>query len=129
MILLSTLSSSFESFMQLIGVLLIFLAVLALTYITSKWIGGYQKQQYSNKNIKIVETFRIANNKYVQILELGEVYLVIVVCKDTVTTLAKLTKEELPNLVIPTGEPNSGQFAENFQEVFEKLKGLKNNKK
>ena len=42
MILLQTRTSGFSSFMQLLGVLLIFVFVLALTYFTPKWIAGYQ---------------------------------------------------------------------------------------
>ena len=41
------LSSSLNSFIQLLGVLLIFLFVLVITYFTTKWIGGYQKVQMS----------------------------------------------------------------------------------
>ena len=44
------LSSSLNSFIQLLGVLLIFLFVLVITYFTTKWIGGYQKVQMSGRS-------------------------------------------------------------------------------
>ena len=34
-------ASSFESFIQLIGVLVIFLFVLGVTYVATRWIAGY----------------------------------------------------------------------------------------
>ena len=35
------LSASFRSLMQLIGVLIIFVFVLIITYFTTKWVGGF----------------------------------------------------------------------------------------
>ena len=89
------LSSSLNSFIQLLGVLLIFLFVLVITYFTTKWIGGYQKVQMSGRSFQVVDTIRIANNKLVQVIKMGDVYLVIAVAKDNVTMLAKLTEEEM----------------------------------
>ena len=78
------LSSSLNSFIQLLGVLLIFLFVLVITYFTTKWIGGYQKVQMSGRSFQVVDTIRIANNKLVQVIKMGDVYLVIAVAKDNV---------------------------------------------
>jgi flagellar protein FliO/FliZ len=78
-----------------VTLLVVFVLVLALTAFTTKWISGYQKRQNAGSNIEVVETGRIANNKYVQIVRVGEKYLVIAVCKDTVTLLGEISKEEL----------------------------------
>ena len=64
------LSSSLNSFIQLLGVLLIFLFVLVITYFTTKWIGGYQKVQMSGRSFQVVDTIRIANNKLVQVIKM-----------------------------------------------------------
>ncbi len=92
---LSGFFSGWESFFQLIGVLLIFLFVLAITYVTTKWIGQYQQGLMQNKNIQVVETFRVSNNKFIQIIQVGKKYLVISVCKDVVNILTELAEEEL----------------------------------
>ncbi|MEG0805178.1 MAG: flagellar biosynthetic protein FliO [Lachnospiraceae bacterium] len=126
MILLTNGSSAWENFFQLIGILLVFLFVLAVTYFTTKWIGGYQKNQISNKNIHIVETFRVTNNKFIQILELGEVYLVVAICKDNISMLAKLTKEELPEVLSFDATSNQTHLNESFHDILEKIK---NNRK
>lgn len=116
------LSSSLESFIQLVGALLIFAFVLVITYFTTRWIGGYQKQQMSGRDFQLIDTVRIANNKYVQILKLGDVYLVVAVGKDEVTMLAKLTEEEMGLTeeqlvgVLPTNTQES------FQETLEKIR-------
>ena len=89
------LTSSLQSVMELIGVVLIFLVVLLLTYFTSKWIGGYQRINMKNKNMQIIESLSVGNNKYICLVKAGEVYLVVAVGKDEITMLAQLTKEQL----------------------------------
>ena len=89
------LTGSAGSYAQLIAVLFVFVLVLGITAATTKWIANYQKQQNVGANIQVIETSRISNNKYVQILRVGETYMVIAVCKDTVTLLGQLPEEQL----------------------------------
>lgn len=122
------LSSSLESFLQLVGVLFIFLFVLVVTYFTTKWIGGYQKMQMSGREFKVVDTARIANGKYAQILKLGDVYLVVAVGKDEVTMLAKLTEDEIGLTedeitgFYRTEHTDKMGVQESFQETLEKFR-------
>ncbi|MFP3154081.1 flagellar biosynthetic protein FliO [Lachnospiraceae bacterium ZAX-1] len=119
--LLNINSSGLESFFQLIVVLFIFLLVLALTYFTTKWIARYQKGVATNKNIRVIETFRVTNNKFIQIIEIGEVYLVISVCKDTIGILTELTKEQM-TWMPSKDEFRAGTGTEAFQDILKKLK-------
>ena len=122
------LSSTFESAMQLIGALLVFAFVLVITYLTTKWVGGYQKMSMNGKNLQIIESLKIAPNKFLCLIKAGDVYLVIAVGKDEVTLLTQLTKEQLSEVPIfdsYQGNTLSGKtvVAENFQEILEKVKG------
>lgn len=93
MLLLS--SSGAEAIAQLITVLLIFVFVLALTYFVTRWIAGYQKGKISSSNIESVEAYRIAQNRYIQIVRIGEKYFAIGVGKDEVHVISEITKDEL----------------------------------
>ena len=74
-----------------------------------------------NRNIQVIETFRVNNNKFIQIIQVGKKYLVISVCKDTINILAELIEEEL--IWKPSTEDFQGSnINESFQEVFNKLK-------
>ena len=120
------LSSALGSFIQLLGVLIIFLFVLAITYFTTKWIGNYQKTNFANKNLQIVESIRVGNNKFIAIVKAGEVYLVVAVGKDDVTLLTQLTEEQLsevPDLSAAQNRfPMDGKAAqENFREVLNRV--------
>lgn len=120
MILSAIDTSGWDSFLRLMSVLFIFLFVLVITYVGTRWIAKYQKGINSNKNIRVIETFRITNNKFIQIIEVGEVYLVIAVCKDTITLLHQMKKDELKWK--PEDNSQMPVVNENFQEILQKLK-------
>lgn len=114
-------SSGWESFFQLVGILLVFLLVLALTYLVTKWIAGYQQGITANKNIRVIETFRVSSNKFIQIVQIGKKYLAISVCKDTVNVLAELTEEQLTWMPSVEGKKEVN-VNESFQEILNNLK-------
>ena len=88
-------SERVDSYMQFITVLIIFLFVLLITYWVTKWTAGYQRSHISNANMELIETIRLSNNKYVQILRVGRKYLAVAVCKDTVTMLTEIPEQDL----------------------------------
>lgn len=102
-----------DSYAQFLAVLVIFVLVLGVTALTTRWIANYQKQQNVNCNIEVMDTARITNNKYIQIIRVGETYMVIAVCKDTVTMLGEVPKEQLKDI-------SQMQKSKNFKELFEK---------
>ena len=75
-------SSSIESFIQLIGVLFIFVFVLLITYFTTKWMGNIQRGRLTSNNLRVLETIAIGNGKLICLIETGHVYLVVSVGKD-----------------------------------------------
>ena len=114
-------SSGWESFFQLVGILLVFLFVLALTYLVTKWIAGYQQRIVANKNIRVIETFRVSSNKFIQIIQVGEKYLAVSVCKDTINVLTELTEEQL-TWMPSMEEKKEANVNESFQEILNNLK-------
>ena len=108
-----------DSFAQFITVLVVFILVLALTLFTTRWIAHYQKGQRRGGNIEVVETCPMGNGKYVQILKLAETYVAVAVCKDTVTFLTELPREQL---VLSEGEIGGSRhfmdFLKNAKNVY-----------
>ena len=90
-----TMTGGIESVARFLVVLFIFLFVCVLTYFGTRFIATVQKGQMNCTNIDVVETFRIAPNKYVQIIRIADEYVAICVCKDTVTFLTKVDKGQL----------------------------------
>ena len=110
--------SSLKSFMELLGALVIFAFVLVIVYFTTKWMGGFQMARSANKNLRIVETIGVGNNKFIRIVEAGTVYLVVSVGKDEIHLLAELTREQLKDFSF---EENNVQ-TEAFSDILNKLK-------
>jgi len=88
-------ASQIENIMKFFAVLVAFVFVLVITYMTTKWIGGYQKNHFSGRNIEYIEGLRLDANKYIQIFKVGGEYVAFVSCKDSVTFLTKINKEDL----------------------------------
>lgn len=114
---LMTSYSRLSSFAQLITLIIVFVFVLGLTMVATRWMAKLQKQQYKCTNIEVIETFRISNTKYIQIVRTGQKYIAIAVCKDTVTMLTELQKDELELITSPDTTVIPG-----FQEILTKIK-------
>ncbi len=109
--------SKVDSVVQFFTVLIIFIFVLGATWLTSKYIAGFQKGKMRGNNFEMIDSFRISQNNVVQILRVGQRYIAVAVCKDQVTLLAELSEDEI---VIPEGTMEPVQF----DEVLKKAKSL-----
>lgn len=115
------LSSSLDSFLQLISVLLVFVFVLGITYVTTRWMAGYQKIRMKSKNLQIVETIPAGNNKTIALVKAGTEYLVVSIAKDEIRPLTTLKEDQLTDLsFLYEGKENSQ--GESFQEILGQLK-------
>lgn len=107
-------SDAADSYVQFMTILIIFLFVLFITWCVTRWIAGYQKKSGINANMEIVETFRLANGKYLQIIRVGKKYLAVAVGKDTVTMLTEIPKEDL---CLPDGDV----AVSGFKDILDKI--------
>lgn len=102
---------------QLVVILIIFVLVLVATYFTTRWIGKTGAIQTYAPNIHVKETFKIAPNKYIQIVQLGDQYYAIGVSKDNITFLTALSEEQLDLTPV---EANKKTLS--FMDMFEKVR-------
>lgn len=101
-----------SSYAQFITVLVVFILVLGITAWVTRWMANYQRQQNANCNVEVIETTRVAGNKYIQLVRVGETYMAIAICKDTVTMLGEIPGEQLR-----FSQPREGM---NFKELLER---------
>lgn len=90
-----TISEGADSYIQFMTLLVLFLIVLAIAWFVTKWMAGYQRGRASNTNIEVLETIGLSNNKYIQIIRVGQKYLAVAICKDTVTMLTEISEQDL----------------------------------
>lgn len=109
-------SGSMESAAQFLTVLLIFLAVLALTYFTTRFIGKYQKMQVFGRNFEAVETYRVADGKFLQLVRVGRRYFIIAIGKNDVSLISEISEEDID---LNAEDPASN---DRFKQLFESAK-------
>lgn len=112
--MLLAISSKTDSYLQFLTVLLLFVFVLLITFFTTRWIASYQKNKTNGRNIEVIETTRIASNKYLQIIRVGNKHLLIGIGKDEIHLLTELSAEELVFM-----NENSMSFKD-FADIFAK---------
>lgn len=88
-------SHTLSDIAQLFTVLIIFIFVLALSMFCAKWMGNYQKAQASGDSAEVIETIRIAQGKWIQIIRIGSKYKVIAVSRDSVTYLGDVDESDI----------------------------------
>ncbi|MBQ4284501.1 MAG: flagellar biosynthetic protein FliO [Lachnospira sp.] len=110
-------SDRLESIAQLITLVLIFAFVVGLTYFATRLVGNVQKERQAGSNIKVLETMRISNTKYIQVVKIGSKCFAIAVCKDTVTYLCELKEEELFY-----SDATSQMGTDSFKAILDKFK-------
>lgn len=111
--------SKMDSFVQFMTVLVLFVFVLGITWLVTRYIAGFQKGKMQGNNFEIIDSLRISQSKYIQIIRIGNHYVAIAVCKDTVTVLAELDKEEIVN-----PEDFAPGIPVQFEEFLDKAKSL-----
>lgn len=115
-------SSFLESIGQLIVLILLFVFVLFLAYMAARIAGSFQANTMNKKsNVKVIEVFHLSNNKYIEIVKIGEHYLALAICKDQVTLLTELDESEVREQVT-TVEPI------NFKSILDKMKNERKDK-
>jgi flagellar protein FliO/FliZ len=114
-IFLAKMSDSNNVF-QLIGVTFLFLFVLIITYVTTKLIGGIKAGTLTESNFKVIDTYKVTQNKYMQIIKIGSKYFVIAVCKDTIQLITELKEEDI------VLKDRSSKANTSFQDILKAIK-------
>lgn len=108
--------SSGDSLLQLLGLLVLFVIILAACYFVTRWVAKVSSGSTVASNIKIIDTFKIAPSKYVQIIKIAGEYVAIAVSKDSVTFLCKLDEDNINMMPVKPIE------IKNFKDILAKVR-------
>ena len=109
--------SGWENAGELITVIAIFIFVLAVTYFTTRFIGTYEKGRLRGSNIEVIESQRVAVNKYIMIVRVADKVIAVSVSKNEMRMLTELDKDSVHEMT--PGEPAA---AIPFKDVLQKAK-------
>ncbi len=102
---------------QFIVSVLVLVFVIVLCYFTTKFIANYQKGIVGKGNIEILEAKNLGNNKYIEIVRIGEDYFALGVAKDNITLISKVDKD-----TVKYEQPQKTKTKESFSQLLDKLK-------
>jgi len=105
-----------DNVLQLVGLLLLLIVILIAAYYTSKFVGGIKLGQLKNSNFKVIDSYRFSQNKALQIVKIGNKFIVISIGKDTINYITELDETEILMKEINSKDKLS------FKQVLEKLK-------
>lgn len=109
-------SSLIGSVGTIVGMLVIFIIVLAAAYYTTRVFGQKSGFAGPNHNIKVIETARLAPDRYLQIVRAAGRYYLIGITKNNISMLAELPQDAVEEYQ-PAGD-GQGQFLDIFKEQF-----------
>jgi len=84
-----------ESVLKLVGLIILCAIIIAASYFTTKFVGQKQAGVYGDSNFKSLDVYRLAPNKYLQLISVGKRYFVIAVSKESVQLIAELKEEDI----------------------------------
>lgn len=87
--------SEMQSYLQPIGLLILFFIILYGAYLASRYMGKVQTGRSAGRNMTIIEAIAVGPQKTLQIVRVGETYMVIAVTKDHITFLCDVSEEAL----------------------------------
>ena len=107
-----------ESVFNLFGIILVFLFILGLTYFATKFIGSSSLLKQKNKNIQVIETYKLTSNKFIQIVRVGEKYLALGIGKEEIEFLAEIPNDQLS---LEATLSQASDSPELFKDILEKV--------
>ncbi|MDF2485055.1 MAG: hypothetical protein K0R46_1223 [Herbinix sp.] len=108
--------STYDNLWQLVGLVLLLIIILIAAYYTSRFIGGIKLGQMKKSNFQVIDSYRVTPNKALQIVKIGNKYVVIAIGKDDITYITELEESEVMIREIHQSDKQS------FKQILDKLK-------
>lgn len=106
-----------KSVFSILFVLAIFILILVLAYMTTKWIGRrYTPQSGTNGSIRVLDKVAVGQERMLMVVQAAGETLLIGVTPQHIETLCTLDAEKLPHVEPP---PESAAFFDTFKNALQ----------
>lgn len=110
--------NSNKSWFELFGLLLLFIFIVVGCYFTTKFVANKQLKQIKHSNFKVIDTYRITQNKFLQLVQIGTRYVVISITKENINFITEISEDELK-----FKEDTEVKKEINFKQILSELTG------
>lgn len=87
--------NSTKSLLEWLGLLLLTTFIIVSCYFTTRFVANKRLRPMKHSNFKVIDTYCITQNKYMQLLQIGTRYIVIAITKDNITFIGDLAEDEI----------------------------------
>jgi flagellar protein FliO/FliZ len=108
--------STWDSFIQMLGLVILLIVILIAAYYTTKFIGGMKQGQLKHSNFQVIDAYRIGPNKAIEIVKIANKYVVIAIGKDSINYITELDEAEV------FIKSEQGKEAQSFTQTLDKLR-------
>ncbi len=84
-----------NDWLQLIVLLVLFIVVLIGAYFATRLFGSFQIKKGNSRNIQRLESISVGPQKVLQLIKVGEEYLLIGITKDRITFMKEIDPEHI----------------------------------
>lgn len=109
-------NSTLDNLLQLMGLILLFIFIIISAHFISKFIAGIKVNKMKDSNFHIIDSIQISQGKILQIIKVGERYILISISKENINFIMELNEDE-----ISIKEIESTDAIEGFKKTLEKF--------
>lgn len=84
-----------SDWLQVIVLMVLFIVVLFGAYFSTKLFGNFQIKKGSSKNIHQLESISVGPQKVIQLIKVGEEFILIGITKDKITYIKEINKDNI----------------------------------
>ena len=119
------LTSLLTNSLKLIGLLIVFILIIVASHYVTRLVGAKHMSGMKNSNFKIIDTYRISQNQFLQIVKAANRYYLISVSKESINLISELEESE----VLLPEKTETKSFSEIISAVKNKNKSLQETNK
>lgn len=115
-----------EDFLTVLGLLIVFAAVLFLAWLTTKVLGKRMAGSIKNKNMRIVETLPIGMDRCLYLIRVGKKYFLFHGSRKSLEMVSEIELDEEAIENLENAPENTKVF--DFKRIFDSYSGLTRDK-
>ena len=102
-------------YLDIVVLIVVFILILVAAYYATKWVSTMGTNLQKNKNVKVLEVFRLSQTKFIYLVKIGDKVSALGVTKDHIEFICEVEEDSLHF---------EQQFAAHgsFKEIFNKSK-------
>ncbi|PKM49854.1 MAG: hypothetical protein CVV02_14015 [Firmicutes bacterium HGW-Firmicutes-7] len=121
----STYNGYGENVLQVIYILILCIVVFVGAYYTSRILGNYQFKKTKLSNLKVVEVIGVGPQKTIQLIKVGNDYVLIGVTKDRITFMKEVYADHIDLSIIQNAPSDPLPFSHHMDKFLNKKSSKK----